>query len=139
MSRRAWLRRCGAALVVVGLPVIGHVARRGGPDRCAFDGETIELSYRVRIAEASGSRLFCCVGCASRWLDRSGTRPECVYVTDEIGGEELPADEATFVRSMVYTRHSTGDRIHAFRRPEDAARHVREARGRVLSGAARPL
>ena len=139
LSRRQWLRRCGGLLAVVGLPVAGHALRQGGPDRCAFDGETIEPSYRVRIAAADGQKLFCCVGCASRWLERSPASPEYVFVTDEIGGDELPAAEAIFVRSTIFTRPSTRDRVHVFRRIEDAERHAREFRGRVLSAAARPL
>ena len=126
-------------LAAVGLPVAGYFLRQSGPDRCAFDGERIEASYRVRIAAEDGQKLFCCVGCASRWLKRSPASPDCIFVTDEIGGDELPAAEAIFVRSTIYTRPSTRDRIHVFRETEDAERHAREFRGRVLTAAARPL
>jgi hypothetical protein len=139
LNRRRWLRRCAGMLTVIGLPVAGRVLREGGPDRCAFDGEPIEPSYRVRIAGADGSRQFCCVGCAARWLERSPASPDCVFVTDEIGGQELPAAEAIFVRSTIYTRPSTRDRVHVFRSLADAERHAREFRGRILSAAARPL
>jgi hypothetical protein len=135
-----WIARGLLALVVVGLPFAGHWARQGRAGRCALDGDRIDPVYRVRIVDRAGAnREFCCILCAERWLALEAAGSSIVYVTDEIGGKELPASDAYFVRSTVVTQPATGNRVHAFARRSDAQRHADEAHGAMLAGGERPL
>lgn len=125
--------------IVIGLPIAGRSLRRVRTDRCDFDGDLIMPIYQVRVVDAqSAEHRFCCVLCAEQWIERA-VGPLEVFVTDETTGRELPAERAVFVRSNVVTQPSTGNRIHAFADRGQAARHAREAGGKVLSPAERPL
>jgi hypothetical protein len=73
------------------------------------------------------------------WLARQGARPREVYVTDEASGAEIDAASAYFVRSLVVTTPTTGNRVHAFRDRADAERHAEVAHGTLLNGTERPL
>jgi hypothetical protein len=127
-------------LVVVGLPFGGKWSRRHQVPHCELDGLKIEPRYRVRVVDLSGrSHAFCCVRCAGRWLARQEESAAVVYVTDESHGAEIDATAAWFVRSTVVTNPITGNRVHAFREQADAEAHLREFRGRVLTGTERPL
>ena len=53
--------------------------------------------------------------------------------------EEVDAASAWFVRSQVVTNPVTGNRVHAFRNPDDARRHAEAFGGVLLSGAERPF
>jgi hypothetical protein len=134
---RLFLLLTGLA-VVLGVPVAGRWARRGEA-RCALDGRKIEPLYRARVVQRGRSRDFCCVGCASRWLGRSGHEADAVYLTDETGGGEVEARSAHLVRSCVVTNPVTGDRTHAFAQRQDAEEHARAFAGSVLSGSERPF
>ncbi len=114
--------------------------RRDGGERCAWDGLAVEPIYRVRIVEPGGdSYSFCSPECAEHWLHRDQRDPIDVLVTDEAGGDEVDAASASFVRSTVATNAVTGNRLHAFRRTEDALRHIEAAGGRLLQGPQRPF
>jgi hypothetical protein len=129
-----------ALLLVIGLPLAGKWARHQGPPRCALDGLPVEPRYQVRLTQADGrSATFCCVRCAARWLAQGEAPPAAAHVTDEATGVEIPAREAHFVESPVATSAVTGNRVHAFRRREDAADHLRAFGGHELTGADRPL
>lgn len=126
-------------VIVASVTLLGVESRRGGPSRCALDGIAIDPVYRVRIVEGNGrERVFCCVRCAQLWLAHADSSSR-FFVTDESRGEEIPADEAWFVRSSVITQNSTRNRIHCFKYRADAERHAAAARGRVLSGNERPF
>jgi hypothetical protein len=60
-------------------------------------------------------------------------------VTDEASGEEIEAKSATYVRSLVVTTPTTGNKVHAFGNPADAEGHAARWQGRVLSAAEQPL
>ncbi len=125
---------------VAALPLAGRALRDGGTERCATDDVPISPRFRVRVVGADGrSRAFCCVDCAQQWLDVAPARPQAVFVTDEATLAEVPAQQATFVRSSVATCPVCGSHVHAFAAPADAARHAEAWRGRVLEGDERPL
>src|SRR5207244_7494431 len=74
----------GLILIVVGLPVVGRLARQKEGHRCALDGVAIEPIYRVRILDDHNqSHEFCCVKCAQMWRTAHGGHPSAVLVTDE--------------------------------------------------------
>jgi hypothetical protein len=130
-----------AGLLLLGaLPVVRHWAWRPPPGRCALDGVAIDPPYRVRVHDARGrDHEFCCVRCAELWLGRRREPPRAAFVTDEATGGEIDAAQAHFVRSSVVTTPTTGNRVHAFASPADAARHAEVARGRLLTGPERPF
>jgi hypothetical protein len=126
-------------IVVVGLPLAGHWARRSLVPRCALDGTRIEPLYRVRMQDSAGaSHEFCCIRCALLWLER-GHNPQSIWVTDEVTGAEVDAGSACFVSSAIVTMPTTGNDVHAFGNPQDAAQHARVFRGALLTGADRPF
>lgn len=140
MRRSYWLFSLGILLAIVGLPLAGHWARRGLDNRCAFDGSKIEPLYRVRIVDDEGrDQQFCCVRCAEWWLQRRSAPPRAIQVTDECSGQEIDAAAAYYVRSLVVTTPTTGNRIHVFRNPAEADKHAHDCRGRLLLEFERPF
>jgi hypothetical protein len=140
MAKSEWITGFLYVAVLALLPFVGHWARRDAGQTCAFDGSPIEPIYRVQVVDAKGQdRVFCCIGCAQTWLRRQPHAPRFVLVIDEISGTTLDARAAVFVRSLVVTNRVTGNRIHAFRRENDAAEHARAMGGRVLDAAETPL
>jgi hypothetical protein len=126
--------------VVVGLPLAGKWLRQGDPPRCERDGLPIVPLYRVRVVDRAGQpHLFCCVQCARVWLERRGEAPGAVRVTDEADGREIDPRAAHFVRSPVATSPITGNHVHVFRSPADAAEHARAFGGWVLGEEERPF
>ncbi len=140
MRKSEWITGLVYLLVLSVLPVAGHWARSGAARTCANDGGVIQLEYQVRIVDEHGNDVvFCCIHCAESWLKKQTTKPGAVWVTDETTGEEIDADLAHFVRSLVETNPVTHNRIHAFRSGSDAEKHARQYNGEVLAGADRPF
>jgi hypothetical protein len=137
------LKRIVIALVcgsVLGLPFLGTWLRQTPLDHCALDGAAIVPCYRVRIEDSAGrSYNFCCVHCAQMWLEGKSSRVRMIHVTDEATGGELDAEKAVFVRSLVVTTPTTGNRIHVFLERADAEQHAEKCRGTILSGHDRPF
>jgi len=128
---------CGALLA---LPFLGTWLRHAPSDHCALDGAAIVPCYGVRIEDAAGRRLdFCCIKCAEMWLERQSTPVRSIRVTDESTGVELDVEKAFFVRSLVVTMPTTGNRIHVFRDRADAEHHAEKCRGTILNGNERPF
>ncbi|MGE0606043.1 MAG: hypothetical protein AB7O62_02880 [Pirellulales bacterium] len=139
MTRRQIMFAAIWLLIVVGVPLLGHLARESQSARCAFDGQPIVPIYRVRVERLADDKFsFCCLECARRWLEGHAGNPR-VLVTDETSGREIPASEAIFVRSQVVTTSATGNRVHAFANQADAQRHAESSNGQILIGARRPF
>jgi hypothetical protein len=135
----SWLCLFLGLAAMVGLPVLGRLARRTDTG-CALDGAKIDPAYRVEVVDADGqTHAFCCVRCAEIWLRHRAAPPRAVRVTDEVSGEPVDAASAWFVRSSVVTRPATGNRVHAFRSRADAEKHAATFAGVVLEPAQRPL
>lgn len=135
-----------AALMLLALVPVGArwtrqaQARRAQAGRCALDGAVVVPLYRVRVCDSVGEwHNFCCVRCAELWLARQPLPPQAIRVTDEATGEEIDAQAATFVRSMVVTTPTTGNRIHVFASQTAAEHHADIAHGRLLGGSDLPL
>jgi hypothetical protein len=127
-------------LVVVGLPLGGHWYRRSAEPRCALDGTRIEPIYKVEITDSQGCHhVFCCPRCGQRWLEHQPTPPQAITVVDEMSGNEVAASKAYYVRSVVVTIPSTGNRIHAFRSQAAAEDHALTHEGIVLSASENPF
>lgn len=139
MSRSRIIAVVSSIAIGVGLPMFGWWLRHGGPPRCDYDGQRVEPMYRVRILDGAGhANDFCCVRCATHWLDRGGSAAE-VRVVDEMSGEEINAREAYFVESAIVTNRVTGNHVHAFRTRSAADEHARAYGGLLLEGSERPL
>jgi hypothetical protein len=139
-GRRRWLWAVLGLAVVVGLPVLGHWARRSAVPHCALDGVEIDPRYQVSVVDGRGqAHAFCCLHCAQAWVARQPDTPRAITVTDEATGQEIEAASACYVRSSVVTTPVTGNRIHAFRRRADAEEHASAFSGVVLTGAEKPF
>lgn len=146
MRKSEWLRGVAFVCLLAALPFLGHWARRGAPVACAHDGAAIDPLYRVRVIDAGGTTLdFCGIACAENWLrsaskaSPASSRPRAILVVDELTGAELDADDAYFVRSLVVTNATTGNRIHAFKSKTAAEHHARSLSGRLLEDDERPF
>lgn len=136
-------RRAAATLLFVAgvaaagaAPTIAHAIRGDRGDRCDLDGARIDLSARVRIADAiSGSHEFCCVHCAERWMESSGRVPGEILVTDETSGNEVDARVAWF----VWMRAPGESGIRAFADEQEARRHAAAFGSTVLTADERPF
>jgi hypothetical protein len=129
-----------ALLLLLTLPLVGKWLRRTSEIRCTLDGGMLLPDYRVRVEDATGASYdFCCIRCAQLWLERQALPPRAIWVTDEPSGAEIDAATAHFVRSLVTTTPTTGNRIHAFRDLADAERHAQTCRGTILTDAERPF
>lgn len=138
-DRRGWWLVL-LALVVFGLPVLGHLARGRPESTCALDGAPIDPACRVQIVDCrSRPHVFCCILCGQRWLEQQNEAPQTVRVAEEPSGRMIDAAGAWFVRSAVVNVPHTGNRIHAFAREGDARRHAAAQRGVVLPDDERPL
>ena len=139
-SRLAALAALAALVLLALVPLAARWLRRESPGRCALDGAAVVPLYRVRICDSVGEyRSFCCVRCAELWLARQSAPPQTIRVTDEASGQEIDAKAAVFVRSLVVTTPTTGNRIHAFASRAAAEQHADVASGRVLGGSKRPF
>ena len=135
-----WIIGLAGVFLVAGLPVAGNWARRHADARCALDGAKIDPIFEVRILDAKGqSHEFCCVPCAQWWLAHQEETPVAIFVRDESTGAELNAASAYFVRSLVTTKASTGDRVHVFRDLPDAEKHAHLFRGTMLGDSENPF
>lgn len=133
-TRSQWLLLFASLAMVVGLPLAGKWVRRHSPPRCDLDGLVIDPLYRVRVVDGSGTEHgFCCIGCASLWLNKRTDRPRAVYVIDEASGEEIDAGSAYLVHSSVVTNPVTGNVVHAFRDRTAAEEHARVFDGWMLT------
>jgi hypothetical protein len=125
---------------VVALPLLGKWARHTGLSQCAWDGGAVTPLYRVRIVDDRGiEHEFCCVRCATAWLNAQRGKPNEILVTDEVSGRELSAGDAWFVRSSVAADPAIGSRIHVFRERTDAEHHAAAALGKLLRGMEEPF
>ena len=137
---RPWIIGLGGILLIACLPVLGSWARRHVDTRCALDGAQIDPIFEVRIVDGKGqSHAFCSVQCAQWWLGRQSEKPAAIFVRDEHTGVEMNAASAHFVRSLVTTKASTGDRVHAFRDLPDAEKHAHLFRGTMLGDSENPF
>ncbi len=135
-----WALLLVGLVVLVGLALVGHWARRPSGPVCALDGAPLVPDYQVEIVDAHGTtRSFCCVRCAEIWLRREQGRPQAITVTDEASGEPIDAAQAWYVRSSVMTTPATRNCIHVFRSRADAEKHADAFAGAVLSESERPF
>jgi hypothetical protein len=135
-----WRTALVGTVVVAGLALLAHWARRDAGTGCALDGTRIDPAYRVEVVDsAGGSYAFCCPTCARIWLGRQSAPPRAVTATDEASGEAIDAATAHYVRSSVVTNAGTGNRIHVFRDRGDAERHAERFGGTVLSESENPF
>jgi hypothetical protein len=133
-SKLIWSLVIGS-LLAVGVPLAAKWARQSDRARCALDGHRIHPVYQVRLVDSAGqSHRFCCMVCAQLWIKREGKEPAAAYVTDEVSGTEINADDAFFVRSTVITNHVTGNNVHVFMHRTQAEKHARLYQGCLLGG-----
>jgi hypothetical protein len=102
--------------------------------RCSLDGSLIQPFYGAEIIEENESaKRFCCVLNAQIWLERNGNPVDSIWVTDEITGMKVRADEAFYVSSIVITTPHTGNRIHVFAEKQAAQIHARQFDGKLIA------
>jgi hypothetical protein len=105
-----------------------ELVRGSHPDRCSFDGVSIDRVHRVDLMEDGMVRAsFCSVACALAWPKLPASR--YWQVRDEMSGEPIDASRACFVLSRVVTVATRGERIHVFRQWTDAMNHCAQFGG----------
>jgi len=117
------------------------VFRQHGKELCAVDGTRIRAVTRVTVNPASGELHFCSLCCAHTYLqahpeiDR-GVRDGTIALTvvDEVSGEPLDPSLAYWVESSRFSRRENNCRLHVFRDPGEAARHILRYDGREMVG-----
>jgi hypothetical protein len=135
-----WLTTLLGLAAVAAVALAGAWVRSRSSGGCALDGAAIDPIYRVEIIDGRGeTHAFCCLNCARLWLTRQPAPPRSILATDETSGQPIDAASAYFVRSLVVTRPTTGNRVHAFRNRADAERHAEQFGGVVLSEAESPF
>jgi hypothetical protein len=122
VKRSWWLAAWFAALLALALFSRAQIHARSAA-RCSLDGQRIEPIYSVELVRDSAVLArFCCISCAKEWPD---VPPGSWWrVRDEITGESLDADVASFVDSSVVTVASRRCRTHAFKNWSDAMNHA---------------
>lgn len=114
--------------------LVALVQQRQREFRCSLDGSIIQPLYSVEIIQANeSSRKFCCVLNAQIWLAGNGNQVSSVWVTDEITGEKVRAEEAFYVSSKVITTPHTRNQIHVFAKKEAARIHARQFDGKLVA------
>jgi hypothetical protein len=140
VQHRWWISALIGLVAVALLPVAGHWIRGRRAGRCALDGMAVQPIWRVRVVNREGEAdEFCCIRCAEVWLQRMKSRPEAIFVTDEVTGREIDSSRAYFVRSTVVTMPHTGNRVHVFHQKAESEKHAAVARGKALVNGERPL
>ncbi len=114
--------------------LVAFVQQRHRGLRCSLDGSLIQPFYGVEIIQANeSSRKFCCILNAQIWSVRNRNPVSSIWVTDEITGEKLRAEEAFYVSSSVITTPHTRNRIHVFAEKEAAQIHAGQFNGKLVT------
>jgi hypothetical protein len=123
LTKRTWMLAAWfAALLALSLFSRARIhARRAAT--CSLDGQRIAPVYEVDLVERDAVLArFCCTACAAEWPD---VPPQSWWrVRDEVTGEPLDAEVASFVESSVITNASRRCRTHAFKNWSDAMNHA---------------
>ncbi|MGD2127359.1 MAG: hypothetical protein PVG99_14860, partial [Desulfobacteraceae bacterium] len=115
--------------------LVAFVQQRHGASRCSLDGSLIKPMYEVIIIQQDdeSSERFCCVLNAQIWLERNTKPVSSIWVTDEITGDRIRAEEAHYVSSTIITTPHTRNRIHVFAQKESAEIHARQFNGKLVT------
>jgi hypothetical protein len=105
----------------------------GAEDACAQDNVGIKPVFEVTLViEGGGEMRFCNTGCALAYIKASRLVVEKITVRGEESGTTLPASDAYFAESEVYTHRESSNRIHVFSTLQDARAHAEQFNGRVV-------
>ena len=124
----------GAFIIAAIIAALGVISQhRHSPIRCCLDGSRIEPMHEVTIIQRdkSPSKLSCVLS-ARIWLRENSERVSSIWVTDEITGEKIEAEDAYYVVSEVITTPHTGNKIHVFGQKRAAKLHAREFNGKLI-------
>lgn len=102
-------------------------------EKCDFDGVHIKPIYRVdAILKNNDAKRFDSIYCAYMWLSENKEPISHVMVRDEVTGEKIDASIAYYVDSEIITNNVNNNRVHAFLKLEDAERHAKSYKGRIV-------
>jgi hypothetical protein len=141
-----WAEKMRRRYFIIGLMIaaslsvlIAFAQKRHRDLRCSLDGSLIQPFYSVEIIQANeSSKKFCCILNAQIWLVRNRNPVSSIWVTDEITGEKVRAEEVFYVSSTVITTPHTRNRIHVFAKKEAAQVHARQFNGEFVTNPFRP-
>lgn len=123
-----------ALALVLAMTALSALLREHGRLPCDYDGTPIQPIYEVELGFADGStNRFCSLACAGLYLKRTPKRLQEVTVVDEVSGQKIDARLAFFVESEVFTIPHVKNNVHVFARQEEAQRHARQYRGRLMA------
>ena len=66
------------------------------------------------------------------WLSENKEPISHIMVRDEVTGEKIDASIAYYVDSEIITNNVNNNRVHAFLKLEDAERHAKSYKGRIV-------
>lgn len=128
-------------LATVGLVALLSESLQRGSQLCTLDGTVIRPLTRVTIRQQHSEIHFCSLCCARTWLDAHADLLDAaregrirITVVDEISGEPMDATLAYWVESVSFSRRENNCRLHVFKDPGEAARHIRRYDGRERPG-----
>ncbi|MEK6682247.1 MAG: hypothetical protein AABY79_09825 [Nitrospirota bacterium] len=102
-------------------------------EKCDFDGVHIKPIYRVdAILKNNDAKRFDSIYCAYMWLSENKEPISHIMVRDEVTGEKIDASIAYYVDSEIITNNVNNNRVHAFLKLEDAERHAKSYKGRIV-------
>lgn len=102
-------------------------------EKCDFDGVHIKPIYRVdAILKNNDAKRFDSIYCAYMWLSENKEPISHIMVTDEVTGEKIDSSIAYYVESEIITNNVNNNRVHAFLKLEDAERHAKSYKGRIV-------
>jgi len=128
-----------AAVALVGGLIGKKTGKMGGRSedvaglRCANDGTRINPFYQVDAYLLDNTAIsFCCIYCATKWLENNPDKAVYFTVVDEMTGQKFDSTLGHFVRSEVVTVPEVKNRVHAFYLREDALTHAKQFGGELI-------
>lgn len=131
MTRRGAVLYLAGMAAALALPIVAARVHPLPEGRCERDGVATGALPAARwVAPDGGVHDFCSIACAEAWIARRGATGGCVLVRDEAGGALVASDRASYVRRRL--AGLSGDRVLAFARRDDAARHAKAFGDKLL-------
>jgi len=129
-------------ILLILIAVFSEQYRKTG-DICDYDGNDIQPINKVIISTVDGKvHRFCSLCCGAAWLEKKPDIKQefvegkggSITVVDEVSGEPIDATLAYWIQSKLHSVYENDCRLHSFKDPGEAAKHIQSHRGREKRG-----